>query len=346
MKKIILALILCIVTTTGCFVFAGEKRPEMLPVFSKDSKAENKLWVGTFQLVWNEFSENIIKGPVEFRDFKSDIADELNKKEFEKSMLSENSYYTAYGETSLKLKKQIETALKEKFGESSELLKRIDWNDPNKAYLVYAMLKKDFKFNSRFEELKSEKFNNSKEKYKYFGIDKESPSKLYSGVNVLFYRSPFDYAVVLLGKDDNVILYRTDKNSSFKEIYSLIREKESLYDGEKHFVEGDRLKVPYISVKQETDYHQLCNKIIKGTNNLYIAQALQTIDFNLNNTGVKLKSEAALDIKFMSALNPTENIGRNFYFNKPFYLFLIEKDKPVPYYAMRVSDMKLFKYKD
>jgi len=33
-------------------------------------------------------------------------------------------------------------------------------------------------------------------------------------------------------------------------------------------------------------------------------------------------------------------IGRNFYFTDDFVLFLIEKDKKVPYYAMKVSDVE------
>lgn len=343
MKKLFAIFALCVLIA-GC-AFAQQKRPEMLPVFSQASNQQNKVWVGTFQLVWNEFSDNIVKGPIKFKMFESDVADELNKQEFKKSMLSESSYYTAYGNTSLKLKEQIEKAIMEKFGETSQLLNSVNWSDKSNAYIVYAMLKKDFKFGAKFDALKTkERFNYSKEKYKYFGIDKESPSYMHKSVKVLFYNSPFDYAVALQGQNDEVILYRTEKNSSFKNIYNSLQEREKKYKGSKDFVAGDMLKVPYMSLKQETSYPQLCGKEILNTDRLYIAQALQNVDFNMNNAGVRLKSEALMDIKTMSMPVPVDNWGRNFFFNKTFYLFMKEKSKPLPYYAMRVQDLSLYKY--
>ena len=65
----------------------------------------------------------------------------------------------------------------------------------------------------------------------------------------------------------------------------------------------------------------------------------------MNNTGVKLKSEAAMSIMTMSLMpEMKKQRGRNFYFNNTFALFLKEKDKSMPYYAMRVKDMELYKY--
>ena len=104
------------------------------------------------------------------------------------------------------------------------------------------------------------------------------------------------------------------------------------------------LKVPYMSLKQETSYPQLCGKEIQNTDKLYIAQALQTVDFNMNNSGVRLKSEALMDIKTCSINIPVESWGRNFFFNKTFYLFMKEKSKDTPYFAIRVQDMNLYKY--
>ena len=46
----------------------------------------------------------------------------------------------------------------------------------------------------------------------------------------------------------------------------------------------------------------------------------------------------------MSLVIPQKLKGRNFYFNNTFILFLKEKDKSMPYYAMRVQDMELYKY--
>ena len=67
-----------------------------------------------------------------------------------------------------------------------------------------------------------------------------------------------------------------------------------------------------------------------------IAQALQTIKFKLDRKGGSLKSEAAITI-MKTSLNPEEEVVRNFYFDKPFVLFLKEQAKDKPYFAMKVD---------
>lgn len=329
---------------TSTLAEAKNGKVQMLPVMSEETKQPDTLWVGTFQLVWNEFMDNIVHGVVLFKDGTPETAKLLNQQEFKKTMLSENSYYTAYGKTNLELKKQIEEAIMEKFGEKSDLLDKIDWNDATNAYLVYAMLLKDFKFTTKFDMLKKEKFAKSSHKVQYFGIDKDSSQNLYDGVKVLFYNNPFDYAVALQSDIDEVILYRTNSSKTLENIYKELENKSKKYKGNKKFAAGDQLKVPFMSVKDSVNYKELCNKEILNTDRLYIAQALQTVDFNMNNYGVRLKSEAALDIKFMSMPITVKERGRNFFFNDSFIIFMKEKDKSMPYFAAKVKDMDKYKY--
>ena len=85
-------------------------KAEITPTFtSKISTIDtNKVWVGTFNLVWNDFMNEVIKGKVEFVDGYSQLANELNKQSFTSEELSEESYYEIYGKSSLKLKNKIE----------------------------------------------------------------------------------------------------------------------------------------------------------------------------------------------------------------------------------------------
>ena len=85
-------------------------KAEITPTFtSKISTIDtNKVWVGTFNLVWNDFMNEVIKGQIEFVDGYSELANELNKQSFTAEELSEESYYKIYGKSSLKLKQQIE----------------------------------------------------------------------------------------------------------------------------------------------------------------------------------------------------------------------------------------------
>ena len=85
-------------------------KAQITPTFtSKISTIDtNKVWVGTFNLVWNDFMNEVIKGKVEFVDEYSQLANELNKQSFTSEELSEESYYEIYGKSSLKLKNKIE----------------------------------------------------------------------------------------------------------------------------------------------------------------------------------------------------------------------------------------------
>ena len=349
MKKNIILIISLIAMVIGQCALCKEvetKSVEIVPAFSQAIKNKNSVWVGTFQLVWNDFSENLVKGPVLFKNAKSLMAEELNKKTFDKSMLSENSYYTAYGETSMDLKNRIEADIMDKFNEKSDLLDMIDWTNPNNLYLFYAMLKKQFDYEKRFSSLGKSAFNFSKEKYDYFGIKKQNSKDNIVGVKVLFYNSIFDYAVELNSVKDSVILYRTISNKSFSDVYNMLNQKANKYRGNKQFAKGDELKVPYISFKEMISFDELCGKEILNFDRLYIGKALQTVDLNLTNTGVRLKSEAILNVMNMSLLKEEKvrKIGRNFAFDRPFYVFLKENDKNVPYFAAKINDMSLFKY--
>ena len=71
-----------------------------------------------------------------------------------------------------------------------------------------------------------------------------------------------------------------------------------------------------------------------------ISQALETIDFKMDNEGVKLKSEAAIAVT-MSSLMPERVKPRDFNFDDTFVMFLQESDKIKPYFALRVDDVSL-----
>ena len=81
-----------------------------------------------------------------------------------------------------------------------------------------------------------------------------------------------------------------------------------------------------------------------GTN-LVINQAMQTIKFNMNNKGVKLKSESGLTAEVTSLLPSEELVPRLFFFDDTFVIFLKEKDKQNPYFALRVNNIDKFQEK-
>lgn len=318
----------------------GQKAQAYILATMNDTMPDgNALWVGTFQIVWNEVIDNLIHHPIEFVGGTTPTAQNLNKREFEKTDISQDSYYTKYGVVSPKLREEIENGIKEKFNETSDILGAFDFTyDPMKMFF-YAMLKKDFKFLEPFDKLPEGIFGTkSAEKVKYFGIKSDSDETLYKNVSVLFYNTEDDYAVKLNTKTkDKVILYRTDEVKKFSEYFEDIKSKNKAFGDRKYFGEYDRLKVPDISLYLKTSFKDVEGRPIKNSDYM-IDQTIETIDFKIDNEGVKLKSEAAIMMKCTSALSAKPKI-RYFYFDKDFVLFLIEDGKNVPYYAMRITDI-------
>ncbi len=311
-------------------------KAKMTPTYtSKISSIDtNKVWIGTFNLVWNDFMNDIIGGKIEFEDGPSELADELNKQTFTINQLNSNSYFKTHGVATFDLKNKIENEIKQKFNENSKILDKVEWGNPN-AYVLYAMLKKEFNYLERFPTLKDNTFGNSKEKVQYFGIEPDTLQDASKNVEILFYNSEEDFAIKLKTQEnEEVYLYRTNgQNKSFEENYQEMLEKQSKYDGEKKWNEHDILNIPFIKINDEINYDELCGRMIKGTN-WYIRQALQTIDFELNNYGGSVKSEALIE-----ALKLAEApINRKFVFNNDFILYLKEKDKQKPYFALKVDN--------
>lgn len=310
---------------------------EVLPTMQSKSNAQDRVWVASFQLVWNDFVNKVIFNPIRFREGTPISAQELNRQLFTADDLSEKSYYKFAGRVTKKTKKQISKAIKKKFKENSDLLDKLDLTPRNDMFMVYAMLKKDFEFLHEFDKLGKSLFNGI-EPAEFFGISGTSKKALDSGVEVLFYNSSEDFAVLLATKDnDEVYLYKNSANKAFNYLYADMLKKENAYQGDKRFKNVDELKVPNINFFEEKSFDEFTNRRIMGTNYV-INQAMETIKFDMNNSGVKLKSEAAMTV-MTTSLQP-DLVPRLFYFDSTFVIFLKEKDKKNPYFALRVNDIR------
>lgn len=335
MKKIFITLL------TTLLLFGQQAKAtniEVLPTMQSKTNVQDRVWVGTFQIVWNDFMDKVAHTIVKFPEGTPDTVNELNKQEFTVNELSENCYYRYVGKIQKNTKRIIAKAIKKKFHESSDLLDKLDLTPTKDRFIVYAMLKKDFQFTSAFDKLGKSDFRGKKTEF--FGIDSKSNDALDKNVKVLFYNAPSDFAVVLdtLGKDE-VYLYKTPNTKTFNYIYSDMIKKQKAFKGDTLFNKADELKVPNLKFFEEKSFEEVCGKRIKGTN-LMIDQAMETVKFEMDNTGVKLKSEAAMTIMKMS-LEP-EATPRMFYFDDTFVLFLKEKGKEKPYFALRVHDIENF----
>lgn len=345
LKAIIIVISITILITGVIYAMKQINKQKTLPTatITIEEGDMDTMWVGTFQLVWNEFMDKYVKGNVEFIDGESKIAKELNKKSFTKEMLNDKDYYIEHGLTNKELQKRILTNIKNKFNvENSAILKNIEEQKFEKAlnhYTLYAMLNKNFTFNKPFDLIPSaSKFNNGEKNVKYFGI--EGTNGLEDNIKVMFYNDSSDFAVTLKTKEnEEVILYRTENRGTFEELYKEILQKENLYSGSKEFKTNDDIKVPYIEVNKDINYNELCNREIKNCG-IYIDKAIQSVNFNLTEHGGNLVSEA---INSGTIENAISMDARKFYFTDTFVLFLKEKDKEKPYFALLVNSDEILK---
>lgn len=321
-----------------------------------DEITDNTIWCGTFQLIWNDLKNDLAKQDIVFNP-QLKVVENLNKETFTTKELSEASYYKKIGTPSLKLKEEIEKAIKDKFNEKSDILNDFEWeNRDPKDYFLYAMLKKEFQFEKAFEELENGKFRDY-DNVKYFGIKSDETGELKQQVDVLYYKSKDDFAVKLRTKqEDEVILCKNPEGKTFGEIYNNILDKTEVkvynmpnnqdnYEAIKVYgelKEGELLKVPNIKLKEKNEITEIEDKKFLFSNGeVYsIEKALQTIEFELDRTGGKIKSEAGMMVKNESVAIMDEI--REFSIDDTFAIFLIEKGKDKPYFAGKINDITKF----
>lgn len=322
----------------------------------EDEIQDDTIWCGTFQLIWNDLKNDLAKQDIVFNP-QLKVVENLNKETFTTKELSEASYYKKIGTPSLKLKEEIEKAIKDKFNEKSDILNDFEWeNRDPKDYFLYAMLKKEFQFEKAFEELENGKFRDY-DNVKYYGIKSDETGELKQQVDVLYYKSKDDFAVKLRTKqEDEVILCKNPEGKTFGEIYNNILDKTEVkvynmpnnqdnYEAIKVYgelKEGELLKVPNIKLKEKNEITEIEDKKFLFSNGeVYsIEKALQTIEFELDRTGGKIKSEAGMMVKNESVAIMDEI--REFSIDDTFAIFLIEKGKDKPYFAGKINDITKF----
>ena len=326
--------------------------PTMSDIITKDSS-----WCGTFQLVWNDMKNNVVKKDIVFTP-QEKMADNLNKEEFTQDMISDKYYFKIYGLKSLELKEQIEKGIKEKFNQESDILNDFNWSEseldnPNNAdvrrYFFYVMLYRKFEFLQEFDKLENGEFGNKYNDIKYFGIDKNTKNSVGDQIDVLYYNSKDDFAIIINTKNnDEVIFCKNPQGKTFNEIYENMNKESKEYKGSKEFKNIDEFKAPNLTFNEKKEYTELQGKEFKTADPIYdtakIEKAIQTIKFSLDEKGGEIKSEAAIDVMLVTtALSPEkEDEPRYFYLDDTFAIFLREKGRDLPYFAGRIEDITKF----
>ncbi len=309
----------------------------------EDEIQADTIWCGTFQLIWNDLKNDLAKQDIVFSP-QLEVVENLNKETFTIDDISEESYYKKIGTTSIELKEEIENAIKEKFNETSSILDDFDWENARpEDYFLYVMLKKEFEFETEFEEVENGKFGEYDD-IEFFGIETDETGSLRSQVQVLYYDSKDNFAIKLKTKqNDEVILCKNPEGNTFNEIYQNILTKQSEYGGEEYLQEGELLKIPNIKIDEKNEITEVENKsfLFSNGDEYKISKALQTIEFELDRKGGRITSEAGMMVQRQSIeFEPEEK--REFFIDNTFAIFLVEEEKDTPYFAGFINDITKF----
>lgn len=307
---------------------------------------ENSAWCASFDLVWQEFQNKMLENNFIYNNENQMIVDLVE--EAKKSItLNDKDYYTKADKCVVRVKKEIQKAVKKKFKTKCDILNNIKFeeDDNTNMFIIYSIVMFALKFPEEYEAYKQKmKFGKANDMTKYFGIEHtkgKNIDKLYKQVKPLFYNSDNDFAVSLDSKDSKKIyLFRTDELITFQEAYKQILEKSN--NDEEIVV--SRLAIPNLSVDALSLYNELVGEIFirkSDKQDFIIGQVMQNLKLELNSKGAKIKSEAVMKVK--GAYNPNWQRKRSFMFNDTFYLFIVDNDNPIV--ALRVNDINLFNKK-
>ena len=161
-------------------------------------------------------------------------------------------------------------------------------------------------------------------------------------MQVLYYNNEEDKAICIqTTTNDEIILCRTNTAKNFNQIIQKIDAEKKNYKDSTTLKLEEILKIPEISINSEKEFKDIENREFKDINGekLKIEKAIQTIQFELNKKGAKVTSESGMSV---TTNGISEEKIRDFSFDDEFVIFLKEKDKEIPYFALNINNMNEF----
>jgi hypothetical protein len=306
----------------------------------------NILWCGSFQLTWNEICL-LLGEDLHFQGNEPPSVATLNKKSFTRKDIDETSFVALADYAKNNIYEKIPAELNRKFnGAASPHFLPIKENSSRPDDIVgYAYLFKNLQFANPFEKF-DEPLNFAGENVSCFGISekyKPAQAKLHGQVSILFYKDLDDFAVELKTKTegDRLILAKIAPEATLEKTIAKFNDKANASKPQLAGL-GDVLKVPKMNFDITRHYQEYIGSALslaKSNGDLQITAAMQNVRFQMDEKGVKLKSESHISIG-CGTEHPPE-IHYLLIFDKPFLILLQRTDAKVPYFALWVDNAEL-----
>lgn len=306
----------------------------------------NILWCGTFQLAWNETC-SLVKEDVHLATPSADV-DALNRHLFTRADIDDDSYVAVSGYVGSGIHKIIRQALQGKFGGAAtpHFIPSESLTPGLFDIVAYCYLFKNLEFPHPFERLEESLIFDG-QKLSCFGIGTEFKTEhsiMYPQLLILDYKNDQDFVIELKTKStkDRVILAKIPPTETLADTVKAVQARAAA-KGEQAGP-GDVLKIPKFNFDITRAYEELQHKIIPARNapmpmNPQIVSAVQNIRFQMDEKGVRLRSEAHIAIGCAAEIQPIPK--HLLVFDKPFLIMLQRVNAKSPYFALWVDNPEL-----
>jgi hypothetical protein len=321
---------------------------EVWPVADREiDRNTNIIYCCSFQMAWSRARQFANGAAIELEG-DPPLAAQLNALPFPDSDLSASCYVAKAGPGHAVVP-LIRQELIQKFPKfSPKLLERAD----DRMFVAYAYLYKDLPFQVSFDRLtRPLLFANAK--VDSFGIADVDPgdirhNQLGAQVRVVDYISDDNFIIRLIpGRgSDEILLAKLPPEKTLVETIRFARERcmnPSGTTGKPELQSGESLVVPVLTVNVDRVYKELLNRTFRtaALRNLYVGDAEQVIRFRLDENGAKVESEAFFVGDNGHEHPPPPPKPRKLILDKPFLIWLREKQASEPYFAAWISNAEL-----
>lgn len=311
----------------------------MTPVLDEPMpRGKNVLWCATFQMAWDSAAAGF-GAPIHLIP-ASKLADSLNRNPFDRRWIDEASVFITQGPMNEDILGKIDDGMRNLTGEKSKLANRLGKDSAPDDLVFFAGLKKDLEFSQPFGKLGNWKLGKRNVPWFGFTPEQQNTGPLHNQVRVHHYRAKDDFIIELMSKttEDQLILAKLPAPPKTPGELSQNVLKH-LRANAPHAGATDMLAVPNVVAEESAEFPQLEGRKVVGSG-MILRKALQTIDFRMDEKGVKLRSEAA--VSFGCSVQP-HVIPRLMILDPPFAIVMKRKIAPQPYFVAWIANADLLR---
>jgi hypothetical protein len=306
------------------------------PVLSEPiPDGKNALWCATFQMAWDSAAKNFGK-PMRLHP-ASKLADALNRSSFDRRWIDDRSVLMIEGSVSDGVLEKIDKGAGER-GVRSRLTGELRKISAPGDLVFYALLVKNLEFQQPFAKLG--KWKVGRNHVPWFGFTPRhlDRGELMKQVAVHHYGAKNDFVIELRTKqgEDQFLLAKlpaapATTGAASQSVLDRLRADAPTAASE------DLLAVPNVVIDEKISFSELEGRRVEGSD-AFVRKALQTIDFRMDEKGVKLRSEASVSFGCSAQTSITPRL---MILDPPFAVVMKRKNAPQPYFVAWIANADL-----